>query len=160
MNFHPESKVWVYQSDRFFSDQEMEYLHSLLSDFTKGWTAHQQQLKAGYAIEHRLFIVLIVDESMAGASGCSIDKSVHLMKQIEGELGLNLFDRFRTAWRKQDEIQISDRNQLETLLDSGEVNGKTTVFNNLIKTYQEFQESWETPLENSWHARVFNVATN
>jgi len=156
--FSPQSKVWIYQSSRLFTNSDLAYLNETLTAFTESWTAHTQQLRAGYEIKYGHFIVLIVDETLAGASGCSIDKSVHLMKEIEEKLGINLFDRFQIAWKNRDNLTISTKSAFEQLAETGVVNSNTIVFNNLVKDYQEYQTSWETPLANSWHSRVFNVA--
>lgn len=157
MIFSPQSKVWIYQSNRAFKSSEMEYLSKKLSAFTQSWSAHNQQLTAGYEIKYGYFIVLIVDETAAGASGCSIDKSVHLMKEIEQELEINLFDRFQIAWKKADEIIISERTDFEEAINNGLVNNSTIVFNNLVKDYNEYLKAWETPLNNSWHSRIFQI---
>lgn len=157
MIFSPQSKVWIYQSNRAFSSSDLGYLNEKLSSFTQTWSAHNQQLTAGYEIKYGYFIVLIVDETAAGASGCSIDKSVHLMKEIEQELGIDLFDRFQIAWKKGNEIIISNRTPFEEAVQNGLVNNDTIVFNNLVKDYEEYQTQWETALNNSWHARVFQV---
>ena len=151
------SKVWIYQSNRAFNDTETERLHSILSDFTASWTAHNQALKASYELRNQRFIILIVDETQAGASGCSIDKSVHLMKAIEQEFKVDLFDRFQIAWKEGDAIKVSNRAEFEQLIADKTINKDTIVFNNLVKNLQELNECWETPIQQSWHARVFSL---
>ena len=155
--FSPQSKVWIYQSNRLFTSTDLAYLNDTLAAFTESWTAHTQQLKAGYEIKYGHFIVLIVDETLTGASGCSIDKSVHLMKEIEQKLNIDLFDRFQIAWKNVNDLAISTKTEFEQLAETGIVNNQTIVFNNLVKDYAEYQAAWETPLANSWHARVFSV---
>lgn len=157
MMFSPQSKVWIYQSNRLFTNSDLAYLNQALTAFTESWTAHTQQLKAGYEIKHDCFIVLIVDETLTGASGCSIDKSVHLMKEIEQKLNIHLFDRFQIAWKNGNDLTISKKAEFEQLAASGIVNNQTIVFNNLVKNFEEYQNAWEIPLANSWHARVFNI---
>src|SRR5690606_2667755 len=151
------SRVWIYQSNRLFTAEELNSLHQKLNAFTGGWTAHNQQLKAGYEIRYNSFIILIVDETQANASGCSIDKSTHLMKEIEQELNVKLFDRFQLAWKDGDEIKITDRDNFEKLINEGKINKETTVFNNMVNSLEQLNTSWEVPLKDSWHARVFTV---
>ncbi|MFD1628643.1 ABC transporter ATPase [Pseudopedobacter beijingensis] len=155
MELSQESKVWIYQSDREFTEAELQQLTALLTDFTSSWTAHNQELKASFKIAYNRFIILLVDETLTGASGCSIDKSVRLMKDIEQEFGINLFDRFNIAWKEEDMVKTADRATFENLVKNNSIHAQTTVFNNLVKTLGEFEASWETPLENSWHARFF-----
>ena len=135
----------------------MQELKQTLADFTAGWQAHNQQLKAGFEIRYNRFLVLIVDESQAGASGCSIDKSVHLMKEIQKRYQVNLFDRFHIAYKEGDEVKASHREGFEALIAQGQINQNTIVFNNLVQNYQEYQENWECKFVNSWHNRVFSL---
>ncbi len=155
MEFSPESKVWIYQSNRELNETETSKLQQLLNGFAQNWTAHNQQLKAAAQVIHNRFIVLLVDESMAGASGCSIDKSVRFMQVLEEEFNINLFDRFNTAYLENGKIQSASREEFEKLLKEGWVNSETIVFNNLVNTLHDFKTKWQTPLKESWHARVF-----
>ncbi len=155
MEFSPASKIWIYQSDRELGEQETRKLQLLLNKFADSWTAHNQQLKAAAQVIHNRFIVLLVDESLAGASGCSIDKSVRFMQDVEQEFGIELFDRFNTAYVEDGAIKSAKREELEVLLKSGKINGETVVFNNLVTNLQEFETKWRVPLKNSWHVRVF-----
>lgn len=157
MEFNPLSRVWIYQSNRLFKAEELSLLHNKLSAFTQSWTAHNQELKAAYEIRYNCFIILIVDETQASASGCSIDKSTHLMKEIEQELNVNLFDRFQLAWKDSDEIKITDRTHFEKLISEGAINKETIVYNNLVNSLEQLNTAWEIPLKDSWHARVFAV---
>lgn len=97
----------------------------------------------------------MVDEEQAGATGCSIDKSVNLMKQIEEELDINLFDRFNIAYRDVNGIRSCSREEFENLISEGKITENTIVFNNLIQTVAEVENNWEIPFKNSWHPRVF-----
>jgi len=155
MHFSENSRVWVYQSDRELTDNEALQIKVLLDNFTTGWTAHNNQLKAKAEIRYNRFIVLIVDESQAGASGCSIDKSVHFMQQIEAQFGINLFDRFNLAYRQGGEVLSAPRAQFEELLKQGNINSDTIVFNNLVQNLTELEQKWEVPFKNSWHIQLF-----
>ncbi len=154
-NFSPASRVWVYQSNRAFTTDELSGITALLTQFTKQWTAHNQQLQAGFELHYNQFIVLMVDESAAGASGCSIDKSVHIMQQVEREFGVKLFDRWLVAYMEGDIVKTATRSQFEELLANGTITPDTIVFNNLISTLHELNTNWQIPFKKSWHAQVF-----
>jgi len=155
MQFSENSRVWIYQSDKELTDAQVIQLQVQLDNFTTGWTAHNNQLKAKAEIRYNRFILLIVDESQAGASGCSIDNSVHFMKQIEQQFGINLFDRFNLAYRSGSEITSVQRDAFEALLKNGTITNNTIVFNNLAKDLTELEHNWEVPFKDSWHARLF-----
>ncbi len=156
MEFSPTSKIWIYQSSRELTETETSKAQQMLSEFTNSWTAHNQQLKSAAQILYNRFIILLVDESLAGASGCSIDKSVHFIKSLEDQFNINLFDRFNTAYFNRDKIFTANREEFENLLKSGKVNSETIVFNNLVTTLADLQTKWQVPMKNSWHAKVFN----
>ncbi len=155
MQFSENSRVWIYQADRKLTDAETQQLQQQLNSFTQSWTAHNNALKAGAEIRYNRFIVLVVDESQAGASGCSIDKSVNFMKQVEQHYNINLFDRFNLAYRDADEVLSAPRAQFEELIKQGTINQDTIVFNNLVQTLAELDAKWEVPFKNSWHPQLF-----
>ena len=155
MEFSSHSRVWIYQSDRKLTDDETLQIQVQLDNFTRGWTAHNNQLKAMAEVRYNRFMVLIVDETQAGASGCSIDKSVNFMKQLEQQFGINLFDRFNLAYRDGEEIKSVPRQHFEELLKEGKINTETIVFNNLAQNVTELQTKWEVPFKDSWHIQLF-----
>ncbi len=157
MNISENSSVWIYQSDRLFTNAEEQAIQKILNDFTSEWQAHEYALAALAEIYHHQFIVLSVDEQIAGASGCSIDKSFHLMKEIESKFNINLFDRFRIAYRSGEDIINCSREEFEDRIKKGIVDGQTLVFNNLISCRKELETSWNIPLSESWHANVFSI---
>ncbi|HEX8023268.1 ABC transporter ATPase [Mucilaginibacter sp.] len=155
MKFSPQSRVWIYQSDRKLTDQEVQQIQPELDRFTTNWTAHNNQLKAKGEIRYNRFFILIVDESQAGASGCSIDKSVHFMQQVQQHLGINLFDRFNLAYREGEEVLSLPRHGFEAKLKDGSINKQTIVYNNLVQNLTELETKWEVPFKDSWHIQLF-----
>lgn len=156
MNFSENSRIWIYQSNRELTAAELSRTEHILNEFTADWTAHNHLLKAKAEIRYGRFIILVVDESQTGASGCSIDKSVTLMKSLEHEFHINLFDRFNTAYRTTDgSIATASRAEFEELIKQGKVTGDTIVFNNLVNRLGDLDTKWEVPYSQSWHKQVF-----
>ena len=155
MQFFENTRVWIYQADRKLTDAETVQLQQQLALFTQGWTAHNNQLKAGAEIRYNRFIVLLVDESQAGASGCSIDKSVHFMKQVEQHYNINLFDRFNLAYKDGNEVLSAPRHQFEELIKAEKIDMDTIVFNNLVQNVADLNTKWEVPFKDSWHVQLF-----
>lgn len=155
MQISENSRVWIYQSDRELTDSETAQVQQYLNSFAKSWTAHNHQLKAAAEVRYNRFMILMVDESQAGASGCSIDKSVHVMKQLEQQFGINLFDRFNLAYRSGGKVLSAPRDQFEELIKNGAINADTIVYNNLVQTVAELNTKWEVPFRNSWHKQLF-----
>jgi len=155
MQFSENSRVWIYQSDKKLADDVVQQIQQLLNSFTAEWTAHNNQLKAKAEIRYNRFLILIVDETQAGASGCSIDKSVNFMKRLEQEFDISLFDRFNLAYRDADEVLSLPRHGFEELLKQGSINSNTIVYNNLVQNLSELETKWEVPFKDSWHIQLF-----
>jgi hypothetical protein len=155
MSFSPQSRVWVYQSNRALTDEEVQVIQQKLSNFTEQWKAHGHQLAAKAEILYNFFIVLIVDEASANVTGCSIDSSVRIMKEIEQVYNIDLFNRFNIAYKVGDKVVVTNKEDFETLVNIKSVGPQTIVFNNLVQTLEEFETKWEVPFEQSWHSKVF-----
>ena len=152
-NLAPTSRVWIYQSNRCLTADEVRTLNAESAQFAQAWTSHSQQLRSFAKVYHDHFLVLMVDESQAGASGCSIDKSVHFVQQIERKYGLNLMDRMTFAYRAEESVQLASSAEFSALYANGSLTDDSLVFDNLVKTKAELEQSWEKPLKESWHKR-------
>jgi hypothetical protein len=155
MSFSPQSRVWVYQSDRKFTSVEESEILNKLAAFTNQWKAHGNELLAKAEIRYGFFIILTVDESQAGVTGCSIDSSVRLIKEIEQEYHVDLFNRFNIAYKVNGEVVVNSKEDFETLVNIKQVTPETVVFNNMVQNLAELESKWEVPFQNSWHSTVF-----
>ncbi len=160
MNFSPQSKVWIYQSSRQFTETEIVEIQQQLNEFTAQWTAHGHQLKAKAEIPYGFFIVLIVDQDAASSTGCSIDSSVRVIKKIEQTYGVDLFNRFNMAYKFGEEVRVINKEDFETLITIKEITTETTVFNNLVENLEDYQQKWEVKLADSWHNLIFAEQLN
>jgi hypothetical protein len=70
------ARLWVYQANRPFTSEEKQFVAYNAERFVAQWAAHGQDLNASFLIEYDQFLILMVDERQAEASGCSIDSSV------------------------------------------------------------------------------------
>lgn len=148
------TRVWIYQAQTPFTENKITEIRQHISNFTTSWVSHNNQLRAFGDIYHNQFIVLMVDESLAGASGCSIDKSVHFIKQLEQHYSIDLFDRMTFTYKDGEVIKSAPRMEFAQLYKSGKINDTTLVFDNLIKTKADFEANWVKPLGESWHKRM------
>jgi hypothetical protein len=155
MNFSPQSKVWIYQSSRQFTNAEVQSIQQKLDEFTSQWKAHGQLLNAKAIIPYQFFIVFIVDENTAATTGCAIDASVKVVKEIEATYQVDLFNRFNMAYKIGDQVYVNSKEDFETLISSKQINAETIVFNNLVQTLADFEQKWEVPISQSWHKLVF-----
>ncbi|MCW3079809.1 hypothetical protein [Segetibacter sp.] len=158
-DFHPSSRVWIYQSSRLFSLGEALEIEEMLNDFTENWNSHGAKVK-GYAnLFFGQFIVLIADETQAGVSGCSTDSSVRLIKTIEETFKVDMFNRQNLALFINDKIQLLPLSQLKYAVENNFITPDTIYFNNLVQTKAELLEGWLVPVKDSWLARKIALSS-
>lgn len=148
------SRVWVFQSSKPLQGELRAQISATLIAFLKDWAAHGRSLFAAFEIKHDRFIVIAVDEAMAQATGCSVDKLMHTIQSLEDKHNLDLLNRMKVAYRSDEEIVECDVNTFTRMLKTGEADASTCVFNNVVQTLGEFNTRWETTVKNSWHANL------
>ncbi len=158
-NFHPGSRVWVYQSSRLFSLSEAFDIEDMLKEFTAKWQSHGTPVKGAGYLFFGQFIVLMADERATGVSGCSTDSSVRLIKDIEQRFAVNMFDRTTLTFVVKDKIQLLPLSQLQYAADNGFISADTLYFNNLVQTKEELEKSWIIPVKESWLANKIKNLT-
>ena len=57
-----EARIWVYQSNRPFTEEEIQHIAKDLEAFLTQWTAHGSDLQAGYELPYNRFIVIGLDQ--------------------------------------------------------------------------------------------------
>ncbi|MBN4048434.1 ABC transporter ATPase [Flavobacteriaceae bacterium AH-315-O20] len=150
-----DSKIWVYQSNREFKAQEVEEIKLILERFIATWKRHGDDLKASYEIRYNQFIIIAVDETYNGVSGCSIDASTHIFKQIENTYKVELFNKLQTAFKYGENINIVSLAEFQKYAKEQKIDRHTIVFNNMIQTKKELETNWEVIANKSWHSRYF-----
>jgi hypothetical protein len=152
--FPDESRVWIYQSDRLLTEAEVAKVNEEIEAFCAQWTSHSHELRAIGGVMHDLFVVLVVDETMSSASGCSIDKSVAFVKYLEHKYGFRLLERNNIAWLdEQEQLHITPLGELKNTVIAGQMTMDTRVFDNLVATRKDYIQRWTVPLGDSWMKR-------
>jgi hypothetical protein len=85
-----ESRIWIYQSNRKFSDDEMTEIETALQAFLQNWAAHGTSLESSYQLKYNRFIILAVNQEVQNATGCSIDASVEFIQSLEKKCDLQI----------------------------------------------------------------------
>ncbi len=147
------SRVWIYQASRTFNESELKEINASLDTFIQNWTAHGNDLNAGYEIQYNRFIVIALDQSSQSATGCSIDASVHFIQQLEKKYGVELLDKMNVSYKQGEFVAYKNLIDFKTMAKQKAISKNTIVFNNLVATKGEYKTHWEVPASESWHAR-------
>lgn len=150
-----DTRVWVYQSNRKFTDQEVTEIDAAVKAFVEDWTAHGDELQGSYTIRYNRFIVLAVNQQIFEVSGCSIDGSVRFIQSLEQKYGVDLLDKMNVTYKTGEFVAYKSLLDFKKMAKEKAVTKDTIVFNNLVNTLGEFQDFWEVPAHESWHNRFF-----
>jgi hypothetical protein len=148
-----ESRVWIYQANRSFTDQEILEIQEKLDTFIENWTAHGSDLQSGYIVKYKRFIVIALNQNLNKATGCSIDASVHFIQQLEKDYNVDLMDKMNVSYKQGDYIAYKTLLDFKKMAKDKAVSKHTIVFNNMVTNIAEFNENWEVPASDSWHSR-------
>ena len=148
-----QSKVWIYQANKELSYDEIDFLRPSIFEFVQKWSSHGSGVDAYGNVFHRRFIGLFADET-SSVSGCSIDSSVGFIRSMGESLGVDFFRRTDFAFLKEDEVVIFDQSEIGEAFEKGNIDESTFVFDNLVKTKEQFLEAWLKPFSESWHYRL------
>ncbi|RPE00060.1 ABC transporter ATPase [Aureibaculum marinum] len=154
------SRVWVYQADRTMSKQEVEQISDYLKNFVNNWKRHGDDLTASFKIEYNQFIILAVDENENEVSGCSIDSSVHTIKEIEKTFDVDLLDKMKVSFKDGTNINTVSLNDFKKYASMNKINANTTVFNNMVNSKADLMSNWEIEAGKSWHAKFLTQFNN
>jgi len=148
-----ESRVWIYQSNRPFLENEIGEIETELQNFLTKWTAHGQNLQAAYKLAYNRFIVIALNQSLNKATGCSIDASVRFIQELEKRYDVDLMDKMNVTYKNGEYIAHKNLLDFKKMAKNKSVSKNTIVFNNLVTNIAEFRENWEVPAHESWHGR-------
>jgi len=143
------NKAWEYIISKQLTNEQVQSMKEKGVAFVKGWTAHENQLDASFDIYKNRIIIVKVNENIYSASGCSIDKLTRFIKELESKFSIELLNRLLVAYKKNDTIEVVHSSKIKDLLNSGDINENTIIYNTSAATETELN-NWEQPLKNTW----------
>jgi hypothetical protein len=149
-NLDDRSRIWIYQANRQLTTAEEDVVRDVVRAHCDQWMAHGHDLSTSFRIDHRLFLILAVDEGVTAASGCSIDGSVNMLKRLQDQLGLDFFDRSMAAFPGKGDVKLMPLRELKEAFRAGILNPATLTFNTQVFTLGDLKGRWIMPVENTW----------
>ena len=108
-----------------------------LSKFLAQWTAHNQNLQAGFELPYNRFIVIGVNQQAVQASGCSIDSSIRFIQDLESKYGVTLLDKMNVTFKQGDFLAYKPLDEFVKMAKAKSVSKQTIVFNNLVDNIKD-----------------------
>lgn len=151
-----EARVWIYQANRTLSAEAQQTVIAYLKDQLQAWNSHGAALKASAKLFYNRFVVIAANESHQAPSGCSIDKSVHWLKDLSNALETDFFDR-SAAFLKDGRVETIALTKLKKSVEEGLIQPGSILFNNTVQTKAQLEKDWLVAAGNSWMSRYFAV---
>ena len=147
------ARLWIYQADRKFSEAEEKVINEETRVFCELWVAHGNPLKTSFRIDRSQFLILGVDEGVAGASGCSIDGSVRMLKSLQERMGIDFLSRSKVPFLIDGNVKLISVRELKEAFASGILGPATLTFHLLAATKGDWEENWIMLAEKTWLAQ-------
>lgn len=154
-SLNDQTRIWIYQSDRPFTEIEIDIILKKTELFLAEWTAHGNSLEAGVHIAYSQFIIIGLNEAINEASGCSIDSSVNHIRELGRKLNINLLENSKVAIKNRASVSLVNFTDIKKMVLDGDISADTEVFNNAIISKQELKSNWIIPAGDSWLKRYF-----
>jgi len=148
-----DARLWCFGASRAPDAPRTGHLFDSMQAFVSEWTAHRRDLQAGFDWLHERFLLIGVDESRAGASGCSIDALTGHLRSLGAELDLDLLDSMPVWFRDPSgHVRMVSRAEFTDLALRGEVSANTPVFDLTLTRLGDLRAcGLETAAGSAWH---------
>lgn len=150
-------RIWIYTSSNQLTSEQLVDFNNRCQSFVTGWTAHDVSLDASFELYKNRLLIFKVNEDKYNASGCSIDKQVRFVKELEQAFSIELLNRLLVAYENNSEIEVVKASQIKQLLDSKLINENTLVFDNTISQSTELATNWKQPLQKTWLSKYLTA---
>lgn len=152
-DFDDQAKIWIYGIYRQITDQDKMTIKKYLDEFVATWKSHGDEVTGDYTLLFDRFIIIAAKTS--DVSGCSIDSSVRVFKDLKNKHGINALDLNLVFFRSGNHIKCVKRFEFASLNQSDNITPETLVFDTSIQSlYQLRQGKFEVQVGDSWHANL------
>jgi hypothetical protein len=154
-NLPGHSRIWIYGFEQQLNVEQHDLVKARLERFKDEWMYHGSAVTGDYDIIENRFVIIATDETI---SGCSIDSSVAVFKELKQNYGLDALNQNLIFYRDRENIVATDRTEFQKLVNNGKVDENTHVFNLMINQLVAHKNGFfETEFNNSWHGKVFKL---
>ena len=153
-----DARVWVFGAANELTPPASERLLDAVDAFLGQWNAHGSPLTCGREWRDGRFLAIGVDQSSAGASGCSIDGLFRTLARLEPELGTSLLGGGRVYYRDlEGRVNAATRTTFSEFAREGRIGPDTPTFDTSVTTAAGWREQFERPARESWHAQLIGT---
>lgn len=149
-------RIWIYTLSKELSNEQLVDFKNRCQNFVNGWTAHDVSLDASFDLYQNRLLIFKVNEDKYNASGCSIDKQLRFVKELEQAFSVELLNRLLVAYENNNKVEVVKAAQIKELLANNSITANTLVFDNTITESTQLTTQWKQPLQSTWLAKHLN----
>ena len=145
-----EAKVLIYPGSRKFFPAELPEIEQELRKFCQDF----HEIDISFRLEYARFIVFVISEE----TPLNLDQHnllVEFIQKLEKRFDLVLLDKVNVCFKQGEYVQMKEIPDFKILIKNKGVSKKTIVFDHMINTKYEFENSWEIPAGESWLSHFF-----
>lgn len=152
----PESaKVWVYQSNETFTDEQLNTLQQFADTFLSQWESHNIPVQGSIDVINNRFVRIAAFSNEDSMCGRAQDAQVRLVKELEEVLKVELTNRMLMVFDTNEGDKVVHLQELPELIGSSQIDASTVFYNNLVSSKGEYLSGWKVPAGQSWLERYF-----
>jgi len=145
-----DSRIWVFHSNKSFSENQIVKMNKLIHSFCNEWTSHQNNVLSSFLLVENLFLVISANQSATSVSGCSIDKLFHFISMLENKYECELTKRTLLTFYIDDKRCCCEKNEIKKLYKQKIIKNESKVVNTMVQTVEEFNKRWHISFKESW----------
>lgn len=146
-------RIWIYTLSKELSNEQLVDFKNRCQNFVNSWTAHDVSLDASFELYQNRLLIFKVNEDNYNASGCSIDKQLRFVKEVEQAFSVELLNRLLVAYENNNQVEVVKASQIKELLAANTISASTLVFDNTITESSQLTSKWKQPLQATWLAK-------
>ena len=150
-----DARVWVFAASEPVKGEQAGRLLTTVDEWLAGWKAHGEPLTCARDWRDDRFLAIGVDQSTAGASGCSIDALFRVFKTLQAAGGPSLLGGSRVFYRDSGGNVVAES---RAEFAKAAISPDTTVFDTTVTTASDYRRKFEKRLRDSWHRDVLPTA--
>lgn len=151
-----KERIWIYTLSHELTSEQLVDFKNRCQSFVNGWTAHDVSLDASFDLYQNRLLIFKVNEDKYNASGCSIDKQLRFVKELEQAFSLELLNRLLVAYENNNQVEVVKASQIKELLANNTITANTLVFDNTVTESTQLTSKWKQPLKSTWLAKYLN----
>ena len=150
-----DARLWVFAASDSVTGEQADRLLAAVDEWLSDWKAHGEPLTCARDWRDDRFLAIGVDQSTAGASGCSIDALFRVFKMLQSAGGPALLGSSRVFYRNASGDIVA---QSRTEFAKAPVGPETIVFDTTVTTAGAYRTSFEKRARDSWHREFLSAA--